>query len=883
MMSATPPGRLLSLFFCGFVAGAALQLQQRALLDTWLYAALVALVLALAAGVARWWMGGKAVFPLVGAATLLLALVFGFGLTGLRAAIFQAGALDPALEGKDITVTGRVLAMPQRSEDGLRFRFAVASARLDGQPVVLPAQIYLGWYAGFGGREATPSTTAPDNPEAEATPAATLALQRQPQTLRAGETWRMTVRLKAPHGNSNPHGFDYELWLWEQGLQATGYVRVGSHDVPPIKLADGWRHPVERARQSVRDAVFARVADRQLAGVVAALLVGDQNAIERADWDVFRATGVAHLMSISGLHITMFAWLAARGIAWLWRRSVRWTPRLCLAWPASTAGAWGGLLLAAAYALFSGWGVPAQRTVWMLAVVVLLRQSGKRWPWPQVCLLAMAAVVALDPWALMQAGFWLSFVAVSVLFAAGPPQGKEAPSGGREPHAVGERGGEFATDSGAGSGHGERTGGQFDAESKSFSDWRMPWLARAAGALGRAAREQWVVTLALTPLSLLLFNQGSLVGLLANALAIPWVTLLVTPLTMLGVVWAPAWDGAAAAVAGLMVFLQWLAAWPLASISVAAAPLWCALAGVAGGVLLAMRLPWHWRVLGVPLLLPVLLWQALRPVDGQFELLAADVGQGNALLVRTAGHTLVYDTGPRFSRESDAGHRVLVPLLRAFGERVDTVMLSHRDSDHIGGAPAVLAMQPQAALLSSIEATHPLQALRPSTPCVAGQRWWWDGVQFDVLHPAVEDYALPAKSNAMSCVLRISNGQNSVLLAGDIELAQEQRLVAAGATIQADVLLVPHHGSKTSSSAVFLDAVQPRLALAQAGYRNRFGHPAAPVLARYHERGIAVFVSPVCGAATWSSQQPELIRCQRQVGLRYWHHQLSPQTPETRK
>ena len=852
MKSATPPGRLLSLVFCGFVAGAALQLQQRALLDSWVYAAL--LLLALAFGAARWWISGKTVFPIAAAATLLLALVFGFGLTGLRAAIFQAGALAPALEGKDITVTGRVLAMPQRSEDGLRFRFAIASARLDGRPVVLPAQIYLGWYGGFGAREAALSTSGPDNPEAGDTPAAILALQRQPQSLRAGETWRMTVRLKAPHGNSNPHGFDYELWLWEQGLQATGYVRAGVHDVPPQKLADGWRHPVERARQAVRDAVFARVADRQLAGVVAALLVGDQNAIERADWDVFRATGVAHLMSISGLHITMFAWLAARGIAWLWRRSVRWTPRLCLALPASTAGAWGGLLLAAAYALFSGWGVPAQRTVWMLAVVVLLRQSGKRWPWPQVCLLAMAAVVALDPWALMQAGFWLSFVAVSVLFATNP---------------------------GASSDRNKRAAGQLDAEDQPFTAWRTFWLAQAAGALGRAAREQWVVTLALTPLSLLLFNQGSLVGLLANALAIPWVTLLVTPLTMLGVVWAPAWDGAAVAVAALMVFLQWLAAWPLASISVAAAPLWCALAGVAGGVLLAMRLPWHWRVLGVPLLLPVLLWQALRPDHGQFELLAADVGQGNALLVRTAGHTLVYDTGPRFSRESDAGHRVLVPLLRAFGERVDTVMLSHRDSDHIGGAPAVLAMQPQAALLSSIEASHPLQALRPSTPCVAGQRWWWDGVQFDVLHPSAQDYALPTKSNAMSCVLRISNGQSSVLLAGDIELAQEQRLVAAGAHIQADVLLVPHHGSKTSSSAGFLDAVQPRLALAQAGYRNRFGHPAAPVLARYQERGIAVFVSPVCGAATWTSQQPEAIRCQRQVGLRYWHHQLSAQAPKT--
>lgn len=857
-MPATPPAATgLSLIFSGFIAGAAVQLQQPALFEDWVYALVLAGVAVSAGLLAAATTSRRAVFSALAVATVLLALAFGFALTGWRAAVFQSGALAPALEGQDIEVTGRVLAMPQRGDDGLRFRFGIESARLNGEAVLLPAQVYLGWYAGFGGRDPVPLLTGPDNPDVGGAPAAALALQRQPQDLRAGERWRMTVRLKAPHGNSNPHGFDYELWLWEQGLQATGYVRVGPHDVSPSRIADGWRHPVERARQAVRDAVYARVADRQLAGVLAALLVGDQNAIERADWDVFRATGVAHLMSISGLHITMFAWLAALGIAGLWRWSVRLTPRLCLALPASSAGAWGGLLLASGYALFSGWGVPAQRTVWMLAVMVLLRQSGKRWPWPQVCLLAMAAVVALDPWALTQAGFWLSFVAVGVLFAAGPSQGKTA------------------IDSGAVHARPERAEGQLDQENKARRGFRAPELAPVVAALLRAAREQWVVTLALTPLSLLLFNQVSLVGLLANALAIPWVTLLVTPLTMLGVVWAPAWDLAAGAVAGLMLFLQWLAHWPLASISVAAAPLWCALAGVAGGLLLAMRLPWHWRVLGLPLMLPVLLWQPLRPPAGQFELLAADVGQGNALIVRTAGHTLVYDAGPRFSRESDAGHRVLVPLLRAFGERVDTLVLSHRDSDHIGGAAAVLAMQPQAALLSSIEAGHELQALRPSTRCAAGQRWLWDGVNFEVLHPAPADYELPHKSNAMSCVLRISNGRNSALLAGDIELAQEQRLVAAGATLKADVLLVPHHGSKTSSSADFLDAVQPALALVQAGYRNRFGHPAPAVLARYRERGIVLVASPACGAAAWASQRPAELGCQRQAAPRYWQHRLA--------
>jgi len=826
----------------GFIAGVAAQLQQPALWPAWGYAALAVLGLAMACGL----YGLKALKAFkkpapVGAGLMvfMLAALLGLGLTGWRAGAFQSSALNPALQGRDIAVTGTVLAMPQFNEDAVRFRLGIESARLEGRAVRLPPQIMLGWYSGFVGRETKSSSV-------ESSDASELALdlQRQPQLLRAGERWQMTVRLKAPHGNSNPHGFDYELWLWEQGVQATGYVRAGPRDAPPLRLSGSWRYPVERARQMVREAIYARVGNRQLAGVLAALVVGDQNAIERADWDVFRATGMAHLMSISGLHITMFAWLASLLLASLWRRSARLTPRLCLALPASSAGALGGLMLAALYALFSGWGVPAQRTIWMLATVVLLRQSGRQWPWQQTWLLAMAVVVALDPWALMQAGFWLSFVAVGVL---------------------------FATDSGAAHAR------QISAKGQSGSKNGLSWLARPVAALLRSAREQWVVTLALTPLTLLLFNQVSLVGLLANAVAIPWVTLLVTPLAMLGVLYAPIWDAAAWAIGLLALFLQGLASWPLASVSVAAAPLWCAAAGVLGGGLIALRLPWHWRALGLALLLPVLLWQPARVAPGQFELLAADIGQGNAVLVRTASHSLLYDTGPRFSRESDAGNRVLVPLLRALGERIDIVMLSHRDSDHTGGAPAVLAMQPQASLLSSVEDGHELQALRPSTRCSAGQRWVWDGVDFEVLHPAAADYAPGSKSNAMSCVLRISNGTRTALLAGDIEVPQELRLAAGDAArLKADFLLVPHHGSKTSSSAVFLDAVQPQLALVQAGYRNRFGHPVASVVARYEERGIRLVRSARCGAAQWQSLKPAEIGCQRETGQRYWHSAPEP-------
>ncbi len=794
----------LTAALAGWVLGTAIQLQQPALWDWLVYASIVLPALVLLA-----WVAHKNIASLWRAAAVFTAVAaLAFAASGLRATFFLHSALSPSLEGRDVDVTGVVAALPQRNESGLRFRLRVEDAQRDGIAVDLPPLVDVGWYGGL----------FPNGSDV-------LALQRQPADLKAGERWRMTLRLKAPHGSRNPQGFDYELWLWEQGVQATGYVRATARDPVPQRLGQTWQHPVALARQNVRERIFAAVEQRQFAGLIAALVVGDQNAIERADWDVFRATGVAHLVAISGLHITMFAWGAALLTGWLWRRSAR----LCQAVPAPVAALACGVVLALAYALFSGWGVPAQRTCLMLAAVALLRLSGVRWPWPQVWLLACAVVVAADPWALLQAGFWLSFVAVGVLFATNSGAADEGNTGVR---------------------------------------------ARFVAAM----REQWVITVALAPLTLLLFGQVSVVGLLANALAIPWVTLVVTPLAMLGVLVPLAWDMAAQGIGWMLLCLQWLAALPWATFSVATAPWWVAVAGVVGGVALVAPLPWSLRGLGVPLLLPVLLWQPVLPAQGEFELLGADVGQGNAVLVRTARHALLYDAGPRYSLESDAGHRVLVPLLQTLQTRLDRVVLSHRDTDHVGGAAAVLAMQPQADLLSSIAPDHSLQSMRPAQRCEEGQRWDWDGVQFEVLHPRAQDYdALDRgdpKPNALSCVLRISTARASALLVGDIEQAQEARLVADDTLLKATVLLVPHHGSQTSSSAEFLNAVQPAMALVQSGYRNRFGHPAAPVMQRYRERNIAVHESPRCGAFTWRSDQADAAECTRSMGLRYWHHRM---------
>ena len=287
-----PPHRAgaLAPLLLGIVLGSALQLQQPALWSAGVYvagAAGAACVLAVA-----WW--GRRPGLVRTLVTLVAAAVLSFAVTGWRAVAYLAEGLAPALEGVDLVVTGVVQAMPHRSDAGLRFRFEPEEALLAGKPVRLPPQLMLGWYGGLDGA----GDVLPDP-------------QRQPADLHAGERWRFALRLKAPHGQLNPHGFDYELWLWEQGVQATGAVRAGARDPQPVRLAQTWAHPVEQARQHVRDAIFRRVDDPQLAGVLAALVVGDQGAIERADWDVFRATGVAHLMSISGLHVTMFAWVAA--------------------------------------------------------------------------------------------------------------------------------------------------------------------------------------------------------------------------------------------------------------------------------------------------------------------------------------------------------------------------------------------------------------------------------------------------------------------------------------------------------------------------------------------------------------------------------------------
>lgn len=723
----------------------------------------------------------------------LLALTCGlwaFAQAAGRAEWRMTPELHPAWELRDLELTGRVDSLPvavtgQGGVPGWRFELAVASVGPVGAalPPEVPRRLMLLAYDG--------------------------------PAVMAGERWRFTVRLKRAHGLANPGGFDAELWLFEQGLRATGVVRASER----LQAAPWWG--LDAARQRLRTAIGQHVADPSRAGVLAALSLGDQNAIAAADWAVFRDTGVAHLLSVSGLHVTLFAWLAAACVSPAWRRS----PWLCLRLPAPTAARWVGVAAALAYALFSGWGVPAQRTVLMLAAVAGLRSLQLRWPWPLVLLGAAVVVTLADPWAVMQPGFWLSFGAVGLLMAAGEPPGPG-------------------------------------------------WRAQLRAAL----HSQAVATVGLAPLSLLCFAQLSLVGLLANLVAIPLVSFVLTPLALLGALAPPLWTVAALITQGLLAALQGLAAWPGAVWWVPVAPWWAQGLGLLGAVLMVVRLPWRLRGAGLLMLVPLLLPAVPLPVPGEFELLAADIGQGNAVLVRTRGHALVFDTGPVYAPGADAGERVLLPLLRSLGvRRLDVLMLSHRDMDHVGGAPALLRGLAVGRLHSSLEPAHPLQQAGPPTQrCEAAQAWSWDGVRFELLHPLPVHYDAGLKPNDLSCVLRITaQSGRRVVLAGDLQAEQERALVRRVQDLRADVLLVPHHGSKTSSSAELLAAVQPAVALVQAGYRNRFGHPALPVLARYQAAGIAVVTSPACGAWHWASADGQG-RCEREVSRRYWRDRVAP-------
>jgi competence protein ComEC len=462
---------------------------------------------------------------------------------------------------------------------------------------------------------------------------------------------------------------------------------------------------------------------------------------------------------------------------------------------------------------------------------------------------ALGVVVVIDPWAVLWPGFWLSFGAVAIILYAtvGRTTPRDTP-----PAAPG-----------------------------------MPHVTvpptrreRMALALRVGAHTQYVVTLGLVPITMLLFGQVSVVSPLANAVAIPLISLVVTPLALVGsmlpqMLAVPLLVSAHALVEGLALCLQWFSGMRYAVWSAPVPPFWLFCWAMLGTIWLLAPRGWPARWLGLATWIPLLAAEPAHPAPGRMTVTAFDVGQGMALLIETSGHRLLYDAGPAYTPESNAGSRVVLPYLRARGiATLDGMVISHSDADHAGGALSVLDGVATGWVLSSLSPQHAIaRAARQHVPCAAGQHWIWDGVRFEILHPQAASYANHAlKPNARTCALKITANGKSILLAGDIEAEQEAQLVDGGAqALRADVLLAPHHGSGTSSTREFLLAVRPQAAIFQVGHRNRYRHPKKEVYDRYGAMHIRRYRTDQAGALTLEFDETIRISSYRQTHARYWH------------
>ena len=797
----------------GFALGVWLLQAQPALPEAasrWTCALLAGLMLAVGAAI---WRNARAraarsfwSVPLIRLLCLAAGAISGFLYAALAAERRLADELPARWEGQDIRVAGIVSGLPAVNQSDRSVRFAFDVERIDTPAAIMPSRLSLAWYTTWRG---TPLKDGEPMPE-----------------LHAGERWQLTVRLRRPHGNANPHGFDLEAWMLENGLRATGYVRRDEDNRRLAAHSGRFIDRVDALRESIRERILRALEGRPYAGVLVALTVGDQRAVPQDQWQLYNRTGVSHLLSISGLHVTLFATVFGGAVHGAWRRSHWLTMRL----PARKAAALLGALAAFGYVLLAGFEVPAQRTLYMLAVAALglwIGRPGTAWT---VLAWALFAVLLVDPWAVLAAGFWLSFGAVALLMYVGA--GRLAANGGGN------------------------------------------WLAAA----GRA---QWAITVGLIPLMLALFQQVSLVAPVANALAIPVVGMVVVPLALAWLVLP--WDGillSAHQLFALAVFaLEWLNALPAAVWSQHAPPAWGVAAGVVGVLLLLAPRGLHVRLPGLAWLLPLFAVLPARPEPGAVWLEVLDVGQGLAVVASTRHHALLYDTGPRYNDLADAGNRIVAPYLRARGIReLNAMVVTHADADHSGGALSLLQTVPVGWVASSMPDDNPIVVARGGageshTPCHAGQHWDWDGVRFDVLHPRRDSYENPRiRTNDRGCVVKITSAHGTALLTADIEARSEAELLTHQKDMLAsDVMLVPHHGSRTSSTPAFIAAVNPGIAIATPGYRNRFGHPRPEVVERYRERGIRLLRSDYDGAVEvrFDGGAPT-VRAWRETGQPYW-------------
>lgn len=749
---------------------------------------------------------------------LLVSLMGGMSWTVFQAHSRLEDALSVNHESVVTRLTFRVLGMAQDQTEQQRFEAQV----LEPVPTGIPRNILVNWQDPLTGK----------------------------MTVLPGQIWRAALVLKRPHGATNPSGFDFEAHMFQKNIRAIGKVRGQPKllgDDPFFSLRVG----VSRVRHHIRHAMRQVSGDARYAPVLIALAIGDQDSVSASDWEVFNRTGITHLVSISGSHVTMLAAFGGVSMLWLWKR-IRISGRpACERVPAKVVAACASLLVAFLYCLLAGWGVPARRTFFMLFVIglsMIKRLSIK----PTTILSVAAAIVTiLDPWSPLATGFWLSFGAVWVLFAAGAQALRNA--------------------------------SELSQRSKFIS------------LLKESARLQWLITLAMTPVIAFLFQQISLISPVANAIAIPVVTFIVTPLAILIalICLIPGADVLARGLGWLanvsmqisMEPILWLSQSNWAMLDIAAIPIWLlllAMLGV-GWALLPPGVPVRWA--GWCLILPALVGKSERTGEGAWKMLALDVGQGSSILVTTRRHSLLFDTGAR-QGSSNTGQRVITPVLRALGvDKLDSLMVSHSDMDHAGGLAHVLSTHPVQTLYASFDAPAWLERTQGSDfnqergtqlmhflYCRRGQQWQWDGVTFTVLHPEYLQRQ-NRKKNANSCVIHIAGAYHSALLTGDIGAKEEVAMIESQPGLEADVVVAAHHGSASSSSELFVRQLRAQHTIIQAGYLNRFKHPDKVILKRWRDHGSVVWRTDHQGAIDIRSQRHSLkVKSHRTRIKKYWHH-----------
>ncbi|MFN0001790.1 MAG: DNA internalization-related competence protein ComEC/Rec2 [Pseudohongiellaceae bacterium] len=700
----------------------------------------------------------------------------------LYASFSMGELLTPTLENQDLWVQGVVWSMPQQTDRAVRFEFMVEKL----------CPFATAQTCDFGNLTARRQKV--------------LINVYQNIAVQPGQRWQLQLRLRRPHGFANPGGFDYEAWLMQQQIRATGYVR--EHPDNRLLVSNTGQQKFNRLRASLANKL-ANIAAGTLTyePLIRALTIGDGNGITADQWDLFTRTGTTHLMVISGSHVSLIALIVYQLARWLFTR----LPSLLLRFPAPPLAAVVALSGAFIYTGLAGFSLPAQRAMLMVAVYLIGILCRRQTAAINALSLALALILMVDPLAAQNVGFWLSFCAVAILL--------------------------FSI-----------------ADSK--NDLHPPSLtSKLVANFWELVRTQLLMFSGLLPLMLIYFHQISLSAPFINMLAIPFIGLLVVPLCLLSVTVMWIWPTGSLWLMWcidylLKVYLQMLT-WvnELIAVDVLQLPTVSTFVMILICILvLIIQFTRSARVrLPALVMLPVILfWPRTRADDASVRLTVLDVGQGLAVVVSTRNHHLLYDAGPAFSSRFDAGSDVVVPYLQSMNiSRLDNVIISHADSDHAGGLKGIVERYPTAHYFGSDTNIFPDTVT--SELCKAGQHWEWDTVNFEILHPDAYNYS----DNNLSCVLKIKIGNFSILLPGDIEKLVERSLVQKN-DLKTSILIAPHHGSSTSSSQLFINALQPDYVVFSSGYLNRFKHPTAVVQARYHDQGTQAMITASSGAITFT-------------------------------